>query len=174
MNNTCPYCNNSVEKIVFGKTTMRICPHCYATFLPADRFMSVRREIDEGSRRKLMEFMHAHAADFVSPANLKCIDHQEPLVEGSIPEYVVPGLVPTCCNMQHLPPQLWSDLLLRGLKNPLRKTATSKYDRNTLMNNLRRKVLAILDKDYGAADPLEGLFYSMNIEPVLLKKSNPS
>ncbi|NLB64660.1 MAG: hypothetical protein GX801_11265 [Fibrobacter sp.] len=172
MSKKCSYCEAQVEQVKYNKINMRICPHCYATFISAKSFMAVRRDIDELSRQRLMEFLRANSAVVNFEKDINCIDHGKKLVDGKLPDYVIPAKIPTCCDIQHLPPQLWGDLLERGLKNPLLNIKSSKYDSGSALNRLRRFVQNILDKDYTEEDPFDGLFYSIKIEPILKKSSS--
>jgi hypothetical protein len=43
------------------------------------------------------------------------MEHKQPLVSGTIPGYSFEGLVPACCNLQHIPPPLMIKILEMGL-----------------------------------------------------------
>jgi hypothetical protein len=45
---------------------------------------------------------------------LHCLEHKQPLIHGTIPGYSFEGLVPTCCDLQHLPPSLMIKVLELG------------------------------------------------------------
>jgi hypothetical protein len=83
-----------------------------ATFLPASQFGALRREVMDSTKgawiRRLQTVTGGYSA-------LHCMEHKQPLVSGTIPGYSFEGLVPACCNLQHIPPPLMIKILEMGL-----------------------------------------------------------
>jgi hypothetical protein len=86
-----------------------------ATFLPASQFGALRREVIDPTKgawiRRLQTVNAEHLAQH-------CLEHKQPLVSGTIPGYSFEGLVPACCDLQHLPPPLMIKILDMGLGAP--------------------------------------------------------
>jgi len=166
MTQHCPYCHGPVEKIPLDSANLRVCTECHATFISAKNFLTVRRELDEGSRASWMNILRQSATNFREPEQLLCLDHGIPLVQGNLPDYVIPARVPTCCDIQHLPPALWADLLERGLRNPLRN-----LNRKTQPTGWKGKILlwlqSRLDQDHLEIDPLDNIVFERKIRPLL-------
>jgi hypothetical protein len=82
------------------------------TFLPASQFGALRREVMDSTKgawiRRLQTVTWGYSA-------LHCLEHKQPLVSGTIPGYSFEGLVPACCNLQHIPPPLMIKILEMGL-----------------------------------------------------------
>jgi len=109
----CSFCSaQEPVRIDISSLDLRICPGCLATFLPASQFGALRREIIDSTKgawiRKLQTVTTGYSA-------LHCLEHKQPLVSGTIPGYSFEGLVPTCCNLQHIPPPLMLKILEMGI-----------------------------------------------------------
>jgi len=105
----CSFCSKSEPvRIAIAGLDLRICPNCLAAFLPASQFAALRRETSDATKgawiRKLRSCPNA-------PAQPVCLEHGVPLVQGTIPNFSFEGLVPTCCDLQHLPPPLMIKIL---------------------------------------------------------------
>ena len=116
----CSFCSKSVPvRIDIESLNLRICPNCFATFLPASQFAELRRVINDSTKhawiKRLETTTGATLAVPTAGTKLRCQDHNEPLVHGSIPNYGFDGLVPTCCDTQHIPPDLMIKILEMGL-----------------------------------------------------------
>ena len=114
----CSFCSKSEPaRIDINSLNLRICPNCLATYLPADQFAALRREIIDSTKsawiRKLRT-VETGAAD----VPLQCLEHKNPLVYGTIPGYSFEGFAPNCCNLQHLPASLMIKILEMGLGVP--------------------------------------------------------
>ena len=112
----CPFCSKSEPvRIEISSLNLRICPNCLATFLPASQLATLRREILDSTKAAWIRRL-----DVVIGANVvqHCLDHNTPLTNGTIPNYSFEGLVPTCCDLQHLPPPLMAKILQMGLGAP--------------------------------------------------------
>jgi hypothetical protein len=77
------------------------------TFLPAAQFPALRRELNDATKAMWIKKLQAAADVPVS----KCLEHDVPLEHGIIPNFSFEGLVPVCCNLQHLQPSLMVKIL---------------------------------------------------------------
>jgi hypothetical protein len=170
MSNTCTFCQTPIVLVRAGESEFRACPKCHATFFPAKHFGAIRGSIDAESRRLWAESLAISAQSFQMPAGpVNCMDHGQPLQEGTLPDVVVPGLVASCCSMLHLPPQLMHDLLARGLKvKEVRKDLKSD-------EGAWRKVISFLfgwmdSKDRIVDDGLDGALWALKLKPIYGQK----
>jgi hypothetical protein len=86
-----------------------------ATFLPASQFGALRREIIDPTKSAWIRQLQTVTTEYSA---LHCLEHKQPLVSGTIPGYSFEGLVPACCDLQHLPPPLMIKILEMGLGAP--------------------------------------------------------
>ncbi len=111
----CSFCSKSEPvHIAITGLNLRICPNCLAAFLPASQFATLRRETSDATKGAWIRACKNKAADTATPS-IVCMEHGVPLVQGTIPNYSFEGLVPTCCELQHLPPPLMIKILELGL-----------------------------------------------------------
>ncbi|MCL2101504.1 MAG: hypothetical protein FWH22_07310 [Fibromonadales bacterium] len=112
----CSFCLKSEPvRIEINALNLRICPNCLSTFLPAAQFAALRRELNDSTKKMWVKKL-AQAIPCDSPsAPLKCLEHNVPLAHGEIPNYSFEGLVPSCCDLQHLPPSLMAKILEMGI-----------------------------------------------------------
>ena len=133
-----------MTKIVFLQTlfriklhhfTLRICPHCYSTFFPANNTMSFRNEISDKTREIWLSVLNQNIKDPAVEGD-EMIDHGEP---SSRDCFLITRLnyVTTCCDMFHLPPSLTCQILERTLKSPFHATRRSKYAKSFLHSYFR-------------------------------------
>jgi hypothetical protein len=88
MSNICPFCEFPVVRVDLQGLDLRICPHCLAAFFPSDKTMAFRHEVFDKTREIWLSILESRKADWVEvPGELKCIDHGERLIEGTLPDY---------------------------------------------------------------------------------------
>jgi len=167
MTQKCSFCAGSVERVPIQGIDLRLCTECHATFISAKNFLTVRREVDEGSRKSWVHILRHSQVRFKSPGQVLCIDHATPLVDGNLPDYVIPAKVPTCCQTQHLPPELWANLLEKGIKNPMRNLTAHHQAQDGLKGKILKWMQARLDKDHSETDPLDNIVFDMKLKPLL-------
>ena len=114
----CPFCKTEVVAAKIGHLTLRVCPNCYSTFFPCDQTMALRGDLPDRSREMWYEALKAKNPVDPDMTGACCIDHGEPLVDGNIPDYGLPGKVTTCCKMFHLPPSQRLTILKRTIDSP--------------------------------------------------------
>ena len=111
----CPFCTETEPvRIEIKALNLRICPNCLATFMPASQFSALRNVLNDTTKSAWIRKLTAMVPAEVS-ADVACLDHNTPLVSGTIPGYSFQGLVPTCCDLQHLPPSLMATVLQYSL-----------------------------------------------------------
>ncbi len=111
----CSFCSQSEPmRIDISSLDLRICPNCLATFLPATQLAELRRKIDDDTKgawiRRCNKVCSAPAT-----GTIMCLEHGVPLMNGTIPDYSFEGLIPTCCNLQHIQPPLMAKILELGI-----------------------------------------------------------
>lgn len=117
MSHTCPFCQQATPlQIELSELNLRICPHCHSTFMPSSQYAAVRRNVFVETRKLWLQVLETRTPALTLPPTVVCIDHGEPLQQGEIPDYGFPGVYPTCCDMQHLPPATMIEILKFGLK----------------------------------------------------------
>lgn len=163
----CPFCNSQVAEIKLHHLDLRICPKCYSTFFPCDQTMAFRGDLTDKSRELwLAALLKKNVQDPVCD-NPKCIDHDDPLVQGKLPDYGFDGMVTTCCKMFHLPPSLTIQLLKRTLEHPFQ--VQQKEGKHHFF--FIRALAAVVDKLFGEKmpdeDPLDLVQYNLHIKPIV-------
>jgi len=112
----CSFClKQEPVRIDISSLNLRICPACFATFLPANQFGALRREVQDATKGAWIRKLKTATAEYSAQ---HCLEHNQPLVSGTIPGYSFEGLVPTCCDLQHIPPLLMIKILEMGLGAP--------------------------------------------------------
>ncbi len=116
----CSFCSKQEPvRIDISSLNLHICPSCFATFLPANQFGALRREVQDSTKgawiRKLKTVAPLNEAEM---SGINCLEHNQPLVSGTIPGYSFEGLIPTCCDLQHIPPALMIKILDMGIGAP--------------------------------------------------------
>jgi hypothetical protein len=98
---------------------LRICPNCLVTFLPANQFAALRRELNDSTKAAWIRKLNEKPQP-LAPLEGKfcCIDHNTPLVKGTLPNYSFEGLLPACCDLQHVQPPIMAKVLEMGLGAP--------------------------------------------------------
>src|SRR5574344_1917085 len=170
MTKNCPFCQTPVSSIKLHHFTLRICPHCYSTFFPANNTMSFRNEISDKTREIWLSVLKSkNIKDPVVEGDVKCIDHGEPLIKGLLPDYAIEGYVTTCCDMFHLPPSLTCQILERSLKYPFHATNKSKHTKEHFF--FIHLFDRILSKNIGEKpseeDPLDLIQYDFHFNDIL-------
>lgn len=113
----CPFCAEGVpQQIALSELNLRICPKCLATFLPSTQYAALRRNVFVETRKLWLQVLEQRAGNFEMPAEVRCLDHGQPLALGEIPDYGYAGVVPSCCDIQHLAPATMIEILKFGLK----------------------------------------------------------
>jgi hypothetical protein len=111
----CPFCSKSEPvRIEIKSLNLRICPNCLAAFLPASQFATLRKDLDDATKKAWLRKIRKCPAVELS-SEIKCLEHGTPLVSGTLPSYSFEGLVPSCCDLQHLPPPLLAKVLELGI-----------------------------------------------------------
>ncbi|GBU24370.1 hypothetical protein R83H12_01000 [Fibrobacteria bacterium R8-3-H12] len=161
----CSFClRQEPVRIDISSLNLRICPNCLATFLPASQFGALRRDVLDPTKgawmRKLQTVGAGHSA-------LHCLEHKQPLVSGTIPGYSFEGLVPTCCDLQHIPPFLMIKILEMGIGG--RFVATRRSQKvNGLSRFLGGLVFHFWEKrQKNVEDGIDRLQYSFKFRGVL-------
>jgi len=109
----CSFCSKSEPvQIEINSLDLQICPNCFATFLPATQFPALRRGVNDPAKGAWVRKLKT-VADI--PATPKCLKHGVPLINGTIPDYSFEGLIPTCCDLQHIQPSLMVKILELGI-----------------------------------------------------------
>ncbi len=170
MSNICPFCETPVSSIKLQHFVLRICPKCYSTFFPAKNTMSFRSDVSDKTRESWLSVLKSKdVKDPVLKESLKCIDHGEPLVKGSLPDYGIDGYVTTCCEMFHLPPSLTCQILERTLKFPFHATNKSKHTKeHFFFIHLFDRILSkIIGEKPSEEDPLDLIQYDLHFKDIL-------
>jgi len=114
----CSFCSTQEPvRIDISSLNLRICPACFATFLPANQFGALRREVLDSTKGAWIRKLKTVASSLseAEKSGINCLEHNQPLVSGTIPGYSFEGLVPTCCDLQHIPPPLMIKILDMGI-----------------------------------------------------------
>jgi len=159
----CSFCSKQEPvRIDIGSLDLRICPNCLATFLPDNQFGALRREVMDPTKKAWIRKLQTMTAEY---SELNCLEHKQPLVFGEIPGYSFEGLVPTCCNLQHIPPSLMIKILEMGLGSTSR---ASKLNINPVAKFLGGIVFYFWEKrQKKVEDSFERLQYDFKFKGVL-------
>jgi hypothetical protein len=160
---------------------LRICPNCLATFLPASLYAALRREVYASTRHAWHKVLQTRGVpEWTAKATEKpvcCLEHGIPLMEGQMPQYGHKMLVPTCCDLQHIPPAVMLQVLDFGfemeaqnggvgydfsLKTPYRRRGFFSF-----LNPLAKLLLKWSDKPPETENDLEMLQFIYKFEPIL-------
>lgn len=171
----CPFCAKSEPvRIEIKALDLRICPNCLATFMPAGKFSTLREVLSDSTKaawmRKLTEGADQHACH--PTAGITCLDHNTPLVSGAIPGYSFEGHVPTCCDLQHLPPSLMKFVLQYSLGGSAASIGSG-FGRskpmaaNPLAKFLGKAVFFLFERKKKTDDGFERLQYESKFQGVL-------
>ncbi|MDR2583076.1 MAG: hypothetical protein LBC75_06315 [Fibromonadaceae bacterium] len=169
----CSFCSaQEPVRIEISSLDLRICPYCLATFLPATQFGALRREVQDSTKgawiRKLKTVTKENLAS-------NCLEHKQPLVSGTIPGYSFEGLVPTCCDLQHIPPPLMIKILEMGIgapNVPTRSMGGIAGSRHSKSNGLSRFLGGFVfhfweKRQKNVEDGIDRLQYSFKFKEVL-------
>jgi len=101
-------------------------------------------------------------------APVNCLEHGTPLEKGTIPDYSFEGLVPKCCDLQHLPPSLMVKILELGLDSPRMPGSGSRAKINPVSRLLGGIVFYFWEKrQKKVEDGLDRLQYNLKFKDVL-------
>jgi len=160
----CSFCSKQEPvRIDISSLDLRICPNCFATFLPASQFGALRREVMDSTKGAWIRKLKTATAEYSAQ---NCLEHKQPLVSGTIPGYSFEGLVPTCCDLQHIPPPLMIKILEMGLGGSF--TASKKSKINPVAKLLGGIVFYFWEKKQKKVeDGIDRLQYSFKFKGVL-------
>jgi len=168
----CSFCSKAEPvRIEVRSLDLRICPNCLATYLPAAQFPALRRDVDKATKgawiRRLNAALQA-APENISSVQVNCIEHGTPLERGTIKDYSFEGLVPKCCDLQHLPPSLMVKILELGLDSPRMPGSASRSKINPVSQFLGGIVFYFWEKKQKKIDDgLDRLQYNLKFKDVL-------
>jgi hypothetical protein len=182
-NASCPFCRAEVKKPAIP-LNLRICPNCLATFLPASLYAALRREVYAPTRQAWKRILEARgipgweakATEAHPEMPICCLDHGQPLVEGEMPQYGHKILVPTCCDLQHIPPAEMVKVLDFGFEMEAKNGASYDFSLKTpyrrrgffaFLNPLTKLLLKWSDKQPTEDSDLEKLQFIFKFEPIL-------
>jgi len=163
----CSFCSKSEPvRIDISSLNLRICPNCLSAFLPASQFAALRRDINDSTKgawiRKLQSIKTAQHSCSDAPV---CLEHGVPLINGTIPNCSFGGLVPDCCDLQHLPPSLMIKILELGMGS---LTGISRREINPVSEFLGGIVFRFWEKRQKKIDDgLDRLQYNFKFRDVL-------
>jgi hypothetical protein len=111
----CPFCSKAEPvRIEIKSLNLRICPNCLAAFLPGSQFTALRKDLNDATKGAWLRKLYTcPEIEYFSEVN--CLEHGTPLVPGTLPNYSINGLVPSCCDLQHLPPVIMAKILELGI-----------------------------------------------------------
>jgi hypothetical protein len=158
----CPFCGKSEPvKIDLSSVNLRICPVCKATFLPAEQFPELRRVLEDTTKIHWMNALSI-CEGFVTPQIL-CLEHQIPLEKGTVPGYSYETLVPKCCSLQHLPPNIMKQIISLGVGTNF--VARSK--KGGIGRFLAAPIFRLFEKKNPVEDDIDRLQYNFKFKEVL-------
>jgi len=160
----CPFCKTEVANVKIQHLDLRICPKCYSFFFPCDQTMALRSDVPDRSREL---WYNALLAKNVQDPNMEgacCIDHGEPLVDGNLPDYGIPGKVTTCCKMFHLPPSTMLQILKRTIDSPFQKPAAKGKNHLFFIRWLDSLVTKLFGEKMPEVDPLDEIQYNLHLK----------
>jgi len=165
----CSFCSaQEPVRIEISSLNLRICPNCFATFLPANQFGALRREVQDSTKGAWIRKLKTVASSLseAGMSGINCLEHNQPLVSGTIPGYSFEGLVPTCCDLQHIPPPLMIKILDMGIGGAFVVSKRQKI--NGLSRFLGGIVFHFWEKrQKNVEDGLDRLQYSFKFKAVL-------
>lgn len=143
---------------------MRICPGCHSSFLPATKFPALRRLLDRESREAWLKALRSETTKAtVNFSGAKCLDHQQNLEQGDIPDYVIPGWIPSCCQLQHLSPEQMCRVLEIGLQSESPVLRREKRGMAHFLGGILYRIFG----EKQEKDVMQGFVFSMRIKPIL-------
>ena len=160
----CPFCGSEVADVKIRHLDLRICPMCYSTFFPCNQTMALRGDIPDKSRELWYKALLAKNVSDPNTEGACCIDHGEPLVDGKLPDYGIPGKVTTCCEMFHLPPSLMLQILKRTLDSPFQKPTMGGKHHFFFIRWLDSLVSNFVGEKMPDEDPLDELQYNLHLK----------
>ena len=163
---TCPFCKAEVAQMKIGHLDLHICPKCFSAFFPCNQTMALRNDLPDRSREMWLEALKAKNVADPDMTGACCIDHGEPLVDGNIPDYGMPGKVTTCCKMFHLPPSQMMAILKRTLESPFHSTASERKHHFFFIRALDSLVSKMFGEKMPEVDPLDELPYNLHLKKI--------
>ena len=160
----CPFCASEVTEEKIHHLDLRICPRCFSTFFPCDQTMALRSDLPDKSRELWYKALLAKNLTDPETEGACCIDHGEPLVDGSLPDYGIKGKVSTCCKMFHLTPSLTLQILKRTLDSPFQKQTAAGKHHFFFIRWLDALVSKVFGEKMPEEDPLDELPYNLHLK----------
>lgn len=160
----CPFCKTEIESVKFQHLDLRLCPKCYSFFFPCDQTTALRGDITDRSRELWYNALLAKKIQDPNMDGACCIDHGEPLVDGNIPDYGIPGKVTTCCKMFHLPPSTMLAILKRTIDTPFQKPTGSGKHHFFFIRWLDSLVSKFVGEKSPDVDPLDEIQYNLRLK----------
>ncbi|MDR0516530.1 MAG: hypothetical protein LBH25_05735 [Fibromonadaceae bacterium] len=109
----CPFCQKDKPVLIdVSSLSLRICPSCKASFLPAEQLPELRRALLNTTKVHWIRVLRNCKE---SEGEVLCMEHKEPLEKGTVPGFSFESLVPKCCSLQHLTPSVMEKILNLGL-----------------------------------------------------------
>lgn len=99
-------------------------------------------------------------------ANACCIDHGEPLVDGTLPDYGFQGKVTTCCQMFHLTPSLTMKLLKHTLDTAIKPASKEGKHHFFFIRWLDSLVSKLFGEKMPEEDPLDLIQYNHHFKDI--------
>ena len=161
---TCPFCKTEVAQMKIGHLDLRICPKCFSTFFPSNQTTALRGDLPDKSRELWYNALLAKNIQDPDMAGACCIDHGEPLIDGKLPDYGIPGKVTTCCKMFHLPPSQMLAILKRTLDTPFQKQSSSSKHHFFFIRAIDSLVSKFLGEKQPDEDPLDAIPYNIHLK----------
>lgn len=160
----CPFCKTEVANVKIHHLDLRICPKCLSAFFPCDQTMALRGDISDKSRELWYKALLAKNPEDPKMDHVCCIDHGEPLVDGNLPDYGIPGKVTTCCKMFHLPPSLTLQILKRTIDAPFQKPTANGKHHFFFIRWLDSLVSKMIGEKVPDEDPLDLIQYNLHLK----------
>jgi hypothetical protein len=96
------------------------------------------------------------------PKNILCLEHKTPLEKGTVPGFSYETLVPKCCSLQHLTPNIMKQILNMGIGTNF----TSRPKKGGLGRLLAGPLFRLFEKK-NAEDEVDRLQYNFKFKEVL-------
>lgn len=127
MSEKCVFCDKETVVVVPLRFELKICTNCYATFMHAQRFAAINRDLERYTRLKWLEILKVKSVNWSGNKEPKCLIHGQPLKEGTIPDYGFKGYVADCCDYMHLSPASMIEILNVGIEHETKYRLSGKY-----------------------------------------------
>ncbi len=165
----CPLCHHqTVKPVEIFVEHFYICGHCQSTFLPANQLLQVDRKIFIAAKK---EWRTALKSSKDPEAPQYCLLHSDQGVEREkIPGHSHFTHISTCCQLLHLTPSEWSEVL--AITEKMGDDFTSSYKVHARWNPFR--IIFDAFKNSSSNDEgLETLQFKQKIAPLLQCEEGP-